>query len=117
MGQLSGGVVDLGRRHRLSVLTRPELRMLSWWMRGARGREVPAPIMVALCAVPTTLGSIYAVGHGAGQIIGGLLELAGVGVASVFADSPPNTTATLLWGIAFYGPWFLAMGSACSGPR
>ena len=92
------------------VLTYPQFRTFPRWLGRLGGRQAPRPLMVAVCVLPVLIGAMFGIGHGAGGGIADLLELTGVGVASVFPDHQGESTVELLWLVAFYAPWFLGMG-------
>lgn len=97
------------------VLTQPALRSFPRWFGRLAGRPVPRPVVVLICALPSLAGGVFAIGHGFGGAIVHVWELAGAGVGSVFADTPPRPTEHLLWLLFFYAPWFFGMGVCLVG--
>lgn len=102
---LLGGVACL-------VLTTPRLRRAPAWLPMSGGREVPAALLVPLCAVPVLVGGLYAVVHGLGGGVTKLLALLGVAQVPLPTEAWVNLdpVALFLWDLLLYEPWFLAMG-------
>jgi hypothetical protein len=97
------------------VLTQPALRTFPSWFGRLTGQQVPPAVMVVICVAPSVAGGLYAIGHGFGGAIALAVELAGLGVGSVFADTSRRPTGHLLWLLAFYSPWFFGMGLCLVG--
>jgi hypothetical protein len=114
---LPGRIVEPERFHQASYLAglvilvggAACLVLTSRWI-----RAVPRALVLAGAAAPSVVGGGFALAHGVAGTIANALELSGFITIDkpLMADPTPAVRAAdAWWNIAFYGPWFAAMGA------
>ena len=89
----------------------PAVRRIPRWFPVGAGREIPGAILRPLCMTPVLVGSVFAVAHAViGVTTKGLALLGVIDIPYPDAWLWIDETSAAWWDIAFYEPWFLALG-------
>lgn len=112
VGYLAGLLILLGGVACL-YLGIPAVRRIPRWFPVGAGREIPGAILRPLCMTPVLAGSVFAVAHAVIGMTTKALALLGV-IEIPYPDAWLwiDETGSAWWDLAFYEPWFLALGVA-----